>query len=384
MGMLVRSRWMGIVLVAASVVQTVATAPPEPSQPPEVVQKLETQKTVVEQVALQEAEIIKSLDTIEHQLVQLNTELASLTAEIEKKQTTLRQLQTELETLSRRHAQLEQQLMQRLRALYKWYRHGLLPIVLSCPSYGAYVRQSKCITDILSKDYKLFTSARHSLQECALRHRELADQQQALSLAKDDLACKRDQIMQARAAKTTILAKIQEEKNLQIEVLKELEQNARELQTVVDSLPQQTDSAPPRMSFSVLKGKLPPPVTGKLISAFGKKEHPDLHTSTFQKGIEIACPYGTEIKAIHDGNVVFADWLKGYGFVMIIDHGENYYSLLAHASKLLKKIGDAVAAGETIALVGDSYSLRGACLYFEIRHHGKPQNPLEWLKHDFT
>lgn len=361
------------------------TTPDNSRQPSDVTQQIQQQKSVIEQVAVKEAELLTSLDDIERQILRHNAEVAALTAEIEEKQQGLRQTQALMDMLTRRHAILEDHLKGRLRACYKWYRRGLLPILLSAPSYGSFVRREKYISDILRSDFQLFAEAQHSLKECAKKQQELTAQQQSLSAAKDDLTQKREQLMQARQEKTQILAKIRQEKSLQMQVLEELERNARELQTVVDRLPQQTElPAPPRMSFSMLKGKLPPPVTGKLISRFGKKEHPELHTSTFQKGIEISCPYGSEIRAVHDGTVVFADWIKGYGFVMIIDHGESYYSLLGHASKLLKKAGDQVKAGEPVALVGDSYSLQGACLYFEIRHHGKPQDPLLWLRHDFT
>ncbi len=122
------------------------------------------------------------------------------------------------------------------------------------------------------------------------------------------------------------------------------------------------------------------PVKGNIISWFGRREHPDLHTFTFQKGVEIEASEGTEIKAVYDGKVIFADWFKGFGYMIIIDHGENYYSLSAHASKLFKNVGEFVSEGETVALVGDTSSIKGSCLYFEIRYHGKPKNPLKWLK----
>ena len=100
----------------------------------------------------------------------------------------------------------------------------------------------------------------------------------------------------------------------------------------------------------------------------------------FQKGIEISAKQGKEIKAIYGGKVLYADWFKGYGNIVIIDHGDSYYSLSAHLSKILKRTGDRVEAGEVIALAGDTGSLKGPCLYFELRHHGKPLNPLHWLR----
>ena len=83
---------------------------------------------------------------------------------------------------------------------------------------------------------------------------------------------------------------------------------------------------------------------------------------------------------MHAGRVVYADWFKGYGNMIILDHGQSYYTLSAHASRLAKQVDETVAAGETIAYVGETASLRGPRLYFEIRHHGTPQDPGKWLK----
>ena len=129
-----------------------------------------------------------------------------------------------------------------------------------------------------------------------------------------------------------------------------------------------------------MKGKLLFPVRGSIISKFGRTEHPNLRTFTFQKGIEIKAQSGTEIKSVFKGKVIYADWFKGYGNIIIINHGEHYYSIYAHAEKLLKQVGDIVNNNETIALVGDTNALKGSCLYFEIRHNGIPQDPLLWLK----
>jgi len=383
-----RSRmFMLIPLLCTALWHPAAHAAPSPSdQPPaEAVRKIEEQKGVLERVAQQEAAVAEALDAIERDIRRYNDDYAALTADIDQKQADVRSLKASAAALSRRHAALEQTVAQRLRASYKFYRRGLAPLVFTAPSYSALIRGEKYLGDILRKDFALFNACRQALDNATRRQQELTAQQEALNAALRELAAKRAMILQAHRDKTQLLASVMQEKALQMQVLEELERNARELQNVVDRLPRRAEpAAPSPVSFASLKGALPPPVRGKLITRFGRIDHPELDTSTFQKGIEIACPYGTEIRAVHDGTVLFADWLKGYGLVIIIDHGDSYYTLFAHASKLLKKTGDAVAKGDTVALVGDSYSLQGACLYFEIRHHGTPQDPLVWLKHDFT
>jgi septal ring factor EnvC (AmiA/AmiB activator) len=98
-----------------------------------------------------------------------------------------------------------------------------------------------------------------------------------------------------------------------------------------------------------------------------------------QNGVEIKAPMGAEIRAVLPGKVLYADWFKGFGNIVIIDHGDHTFTVSGYCSELLKKSGDVVSQGEVIALVGSSGSLKGPCLYFEIRRHGKPQDPVEWL-----
>ena len=113
-----------------------------------------------------------------------------------------------------------------------------------------------------------------------------------------------------------------------------------------------------------------PPVHGKVISLFKEKG---------QNGIEIQAPSGAEVQAVLPGKVLYADWFKGFGNMVIIDHGDQTYTVSAYCSQLLKKGGETVSQGEPIALVGSAGSVKGPCLYFEIRHRGKAQDPANWI-----
>jgi septal ring factor EnvC (AmiA/AmiB activator) len=115
-------------------------------------------------------------------------------------------------------------------------------------------------------------------------------------------------------------------------------------------------------------------------SAFGRQEHPKFRTVTYNRGIEISAAMGRPVLAVYDGTVLYADWFRGYGRLVILDHGGGYFTLYAHASELLVKVGDQVTRGQPIARVGDTGSLEGPQLYFEVRHRGKPQDPLAWLE----
>ncbi len=129
-------------------------------------------------------------------------------------------------------------------------------------------------------------------------------------------------------------------------------------------------------SFAKLKGKLNLPVKGKVIARYGKRR---LTNQVKWRGLLIQAAQGTAVKSVSSGTVVFSDWLQGYGFVLIVDHGATYMSLYAYNQSLLKSLGDKIDKGDVIALVGNSGSMEKSALYFEIRHKGAPINPSKWL-----
>jgi septal ring factor EnvC (AmiA/AmiB activator) len=100
----------------------------------------------------------------------------------------------------------------------------------------------------------------------------------------------------------------------------------------------------------------------------------------FRSGIDIKAERGEPIRSVCSGKVLYASWFKGYGNIMIIDHGDNYYTVYGHIEELLKSQGDHVQKDEIVATVGDAGSRMGTKLYFEVRHHGKSLDPLRWLK----
>jgi septal ring factor EnvC (AmiA/AmiB activator) len=132
-----------------------------------------------------------------------------------------------------------------------------------------------------------------------------------------------------------------------------------------------------------LKGGLKPPVSGKIIVDFGRNRNDRFNTYTLSRGITIQSAEGTPVKSVYRGKVLFADWFRGYGRIIILDHGGGYYTLYGHLSALHVEVGREIEADEVIGLAGDSGSLEGPALYFEIRYHGKPVDPKPWLAGKF-
>lgn len=172
-----------------------------------------------------------------------------------------------------------------------------------------------------------------------------------------------DKRLDAQQARLALMAK--DEKGL-VELL-------ASLQDVFADIPKQPDGAEP---FAGLRGQLPMPVNGKVLVRFGGNDENGRRLS----GWLIGAPSGTPVEAIARGRVAYADWLKGYGMLLILDHGDGYMSLYGYNESLRRDVGDWVSAGETIATSGSSGGQKSAALYFELRQQGKAVNPKSWLR----
>jgi murein DD-endopeptidase MepM/ murein hydrolase activator NlpD len=117
-----------------------------------------------------------------------------------------------------------------------------------------------------------------------------------------------------------------------------------------------------------------------VVAEYGPQVNPRFGTKTFRNGIDIEAVEGSNIAAVFPGHVVYTGWFRGYGNLIIVDHGGEYYTVYAHAADIRVTEGDEVKQGQIIGTVGDTGSLQGPRLYFEVRHEGKPQDPAQWLR----
>jgi murein DD-endopeptidase MepM/ murein hydrolase activator NlpD len=131
--------------------------------------------------------------------------------------------------------------------------------------------------------------------------------------------------------------------------------------------------------FAAARGGLPWPAVGEVVGGFGRRRHPIYDTYTVSRGIEIGAPEGDPVTAVFAGRVAFADWYKGYGLLVILDHGGDYFTLYAHLREVSVRVGDSIEPGALLGRVGETASLTGPNLYFEVREGTDALNPLQWL-----
>ncbi len=240
---------------------------------------------------------------------------------------------------------------------------------------------------LLSKQQSLKTLRQQRQEKVARLSQQQRQETQSLSMRQADQAAlnKVLQTIEATLARQAQEARAAERKRQQLIAEQQRQQAAQLLdkqpQPVADKQPQSpmvsTAVTHSGGKFSTVRGKLPWPVNGRLIARFGS---PRGDTRSKWDGVLISSQAGTQVRAIHPGRVVFADWLRGAGLLVIVDHGDGYLSLYGHNQSLLTRPGDMVKTGQAISTVGNTGGKDQAALYFAIRQQGKPADPTQWCR----
>lgn len=347
--------------------------------------KIKKEKQGIIKVKEEEGSVLQSLEKIEKRLEGQISRLKGINASFKAISLDLQEREREEELLSLSLRVRRRLFKKRARALYKWQRGGSPFILLNGGgSVTDLMRRKRYLELMLAKDRELVDDLHSESAEHQAVKKALVDKRKNLDRQKSALLKVKGSIRQERKKKRQILARLKREKKIRTRALKELEQAALRLQKMMNEIVRKPMVKPVKAyrgkGFAAVKGRLPYPVRGKVVGGFGKTSHPEFPAEVFRKGIDIEAPLGEEIKAVETGRVIFAGRFSGYGKMIIIDHGERYYTVYAHLSEILKKPGESAQKGESIALVGDSGSLQGARLYFEIRKDGQPLDPLRWFR----
>jgi len=336
----------------------------------------------IEAEALKETTVLSSLARLNLNKALVEREIAAENVQMEQARTELlgvqarvRDLQAELD---RDNAAIEKTLV----TLYKFGRLNFFHYLLQAQNFEAYTVESKRLAllaryqeDMVAAYLKTLADLGEAERRLTAKKKDVAEILRATNLKKQEL--------EAEQAKTAdLVQQIRRNRATYEQTLRELKESAEELQAMMAKIASREWALPSAfVPLYELRGRLGWPIEGRVVTSFGLQKHPRFNTIIMNNGIEIAPAKDKAlITAVHAGKVVYADYFQGYGNLLILDHGMTYYTLYGHCSQFLANVGDMVRAGQPIALVGDSGSLNGECLYFEVRYKTKALDPLQWLK----
>jgi septal ring factor EnvC (AmiA/AmiB activator) len=331
--------------------------------------------------------------SLEHEIQSLRGEEKSLLGDVERLelevrlreqelreiQLTLRRTKEEMDEAQRQAAELEHSLaatrpavMARARALYKLGEFSYLRLLLSVDRPVDVLRAYRFVSALAREDKQRVSRFRHDLTELGATRAMLDKKGREAADLKVEVDKRRRNLDVERQHKTELLTSLVERKETHLAYLDELEQAEGRLQQILDGGKVEDASVP----ISVLRGSLPWPVAGRVKVGFGPRKDPRFDTLTPHNGLSIEAAAEAPVRAVHEGSVAVASRMRGYGLMVVLDHGGKDYTVYAQLGELRVAPGARVAAGDVIGAVSPE---EGAALYFELRFQNRPVDPVDWL-----
>ena len=404
--------------IASAFAQESIQTPLTPKQQQEIIEKNVRIRKLQEGIIDQKIKILGSkneektllgeLEKIETELQVQKKQLITLEIESEKQEFLLADKQAYLRQVLTEKRAHQVHVKNRLAAYYRMGSVGLMNVLFSSESLPKFLDFKEYFSIMVQHDHTIIQEYLAQLKESNRAREEHAREKLRLMKMTDELGEKEKQLNQFHQEKNILLKQVNTEQHLYEQAVQEIEEAAADLAATLQRLQTAAQAKPvapqPKpattQSYGVIetekkklpkktvvqeefigqKGLLDPPVSGTVIALFDQKIKGKFESSTISTGIDIRVNKGMEIKAVYDGKIIHSGYLRGYGNLMIIDHGQQYFSLLSRAADFYSKEGTKVVKGEIIGMTGDGDPLYGEGLHFEIRKGSKPEDPLLWLK----
>jgi septal ring factor EnvC (AmiA/AmiB activator) len=350
--------------------------------------RIESEKKGLSQLQIKEGGVLTALGKIEHDLDKKTKDLRVADGQYSAILGAIQKTEAEARKVRGSISQREALFRQRAAALYRWQRSGdPLWFTDGASALSATLKRQRYFAATLAFDRGLIGELHSESQRQESLRRQLSEQKDRLAAQKKLLVLARAAVAQEMDNKKILLTSLRQEKDSRLKALREMAAAAQRLQKMLDEIARRAIVRPRELpapsstgrGLDSLLGQLDWPVKGPVSAPFGKFKHPEFAAEMVRKGIDIDAPLGDGVRAVEKGRVVFADRFTGYGRMVIVDHGERYYTVYGHLSEIIRKNGEELSRGDILGRVGDSDSLSGAKLYFELRKDGRSIDPLPWL-----
>jgi len=324
----------------------------------------------------------------QHELEAVDLELGIRTRELQlavdaeaKLEVERHDIETQIAVIAPRMQRQKQYLGKRLAALYRLGSLSYVRMFLAIDEHRDPLGAISMLSYVVSRDSRAVSHFESEQHQLSARYAELDERKRKLDEMRQLVAQRQQAVASSHAQKEKMLASLEAEESGGEKRLATLEEKARRLEQLVDVLARQHEGQAVTADIRAVQGALSWPVKGPVLEGFGKQRDPKFSTYTVSNGLKIGAMPGTGVRAVFQGTVLYSQWFKGYGNLIVVDHGNRVFSLYGNLKGPAVAIGDRISAGQTIAGVGESEDAQpGGYLYFEIRQDNKPEDPRKWLR----
>jgi septal ring factor EnvC (AmiA/AmiB activator) len=341
--------------------------------------EIKAHKEKLEKAEKREHSILTDLEETDRDLNIVEAELRKYRKRLKNTESQISKVEAEI-SLSRGGIERQREWIKReLRTMQKNRYPGDIVLLLSgTEDISQLVKSWKSLEYITLYENRILNTYKENLKNLHEKEKQLIVLKAELVKNEKEVRSKDEELAGKKKDKEELLASVRKEKSSYEKMLKELKESSKRLLEVIkESEKGDTYRA---KGFSGLKGKLSWPAEGKIAIPYGSQKDPQFNTPVFRSGIFIQTADDISAKAVYTGKVVFAEWFKGYGQLMIVNHGDGYHTLYGSLSEIFSKVGDIINVGQIIGRVGNAGILNAPGLYFEVRYKGKPLDPLQWLR----
>ena len=343
--------------------------------------KIEKKKKELKAVKKRGSSVLSDLDNVNKQLRVTESELKKFRTRIRNTEAKISQVEAEITSNEGEMKKYRTWIKNKLKALHK-YGHSpdIVLIFLNSDDVSQITRNAKYLQIIADYEHGLLNNFRKNVETLNEKEKRLQGLKAQLVQTRENLRKEEISLEQKQKSKKKLLASIKREETSYYKMLKELEEASKKLLEIIRESERQKADMYAAKGFSKLKGTLPWPLNGKIGIPYGTQKDPQFNTLIFRSGAFIQSNTDKLAKAVHNGKVVFAEWFKGYGQLVIVNHGEGYHTLYGSLSEIFPNVGDIIKREQIIGRVGSSGILNAPGVYFELRYKGKPLDPSQWLK----
>lgn len=340
-------------------------------------QGIEKQQEHIANTRKQERELLTELQDIDTRLLEQQEKLEVLEGRIKQQGNLITLKNQEIASIDGDKRAIQIHLQKRIQAYYKMGNIGFMNVTFSSKSLPELLSFHESFQSLLKYDQQVIATYRQAIDELKTSVETLEIEEALLEGFISQNQHEQDKIYLIRQEKEALLTRVQTQEQLHEKAITELEGAAKALTTALNRLKKKDETID--QTFLNSKGKIMPPLPGKLISGFQDEVVNRLGIKSVSQGIAIKAPNGTIIRAVHAGEVTYSGYLRGYGNTVIVNHGYQYYSICSRIERILVKNGQKVEEGVEIGIMGDTATLMSEGLYFEIRKDSTPLDPIKWL-----
>ena len=343
----------------------------------ELAKQAQTYRNQIQQMGRKVEGLLTKVNTLQQDEIVAGQELKVLELQSEKIQENIDVLDTYMKEEQAKIDELSGKMSERILDMYKYGETGRMRTLFASRSVFEAVEDAYLLKYVNQRDEDILSELQAKVQNMDLSRQTMDDHQARLKEKSEAVQEQRDKYHQSIKDTNKFITSLQRQKALAEKAAIEAEEAQRAAGAMIAELQRKRA----RTFIPEGKGsKFDWPVRGPMASPFGNRIHPILKRKILHAGIDIASPNGTPIKTAAPGEVIYNGWLRGYGRVIVIDHGRGFSTLYAHLSASLVQEGQIVRAGATIGRVGKTGNVTGYHLHFEVRHYGTPVNPIRYLK----